>query len=188
MMFPVGGLWGTETYSAPLPGGGFDVYRVIAARNGTTVTVDRGGGNLQTLNLNQGQFQELQFKAGAHFTSNQPILVMQYMTGIQNTGIGDPFSMQLVPVTSFAQSFRFYAPPNQGWTHRAIIIAPNGAVGSVQLNGSVVSGFTALPGGAYQYAVIAVPDGQSVVTSPQRITVYSIGFQNSGSYGTPTRF
>jgi hypothetical protein len=188
MMLPVGRLWGTETYSAPLPGGGFDVYRVMAARNGTTVTVDRGGGNVQTVNLNQGQFQELQFKSGAHFTSNQPILVMQYMTGFNNTGIGDPFSMQLVPTTNFGQSFRFYAPPNQGWTNRTIIIAPNSAVGLVQLNGNVVSGFTALPGGAYQYAVVAVSDGQNVATSPQPITVYSIGFQQAGSYGTPTRF
>ena len=188
MMFPVGRLWGTEVYSAPLPGSGFDVYRVIAARDGTMVTVDEGGGRVQTYTLNAGQFQELHFKAGAHFTSNQPMLVMQYMTGIANTGIGDPFSMQMVPVTSFAQSFRFYAPPNGGWTNQAIIIAPNSAVGSVQLNGAAVSGFVALPGGAYQYLVVNVPDGQNVVTASQPITVYSFGYQNDGSYGSPTRF
>jgi len=188
MMFPVGRLWGTEVYSAPLPGGGYDVYRVIAARNGTTVTVNEGGGTVQTYNLNEGQFQELQFKAGAHWTSNLPMLVMQYMTGIDNTGVGDPFSMQMVPVTSFAESFRFYAPPNQGWTNQAIIIAPNSAVSSVLLNGNAVSGFTSLPGGAYQYALVGVQDGQNVVTSAQPITVYSIGYQFAGSYGSPTRF
>lgn len=188
MMFPLGRLWGTEVYSAPLPGGGFDVYRVMAALDGTTVTVDQGGGNVQTYSLNAGQFDEVQFKAGAHFTSNQPMLVMQYMTGIGNTGVGDPFSMQLVPVTSFAQSFRFYAPPNQGWTNQAIIIAPNSAVGSVQLNANSVSGFAPLPGGAYQYVVVSVPDGQNVVTALQPITVYSIGYQPYASYGSPARF
>jgi hypothetical protein len=188
MMFPVGPLWSTDIYSAPLPGAGFDLYRVMAARNGTTVTLDQGGGVIQAFALNQGQFQELRFKAGAHFTSNQPILVMQYMTGFTNTGVGDPFSMQLVPVTSFAQSFRFYAPPNQGYRSYAIIIAPNSAAGSVQLNGASVSGFSALPGGGYQYAVVTVPDGQNIVTSAQPITVYSIGVYQAGSYGTPTRF
>jgi len=94
----------------------------------------------------------------------------------------------LVPVSRFAQSFRFYAPPNQGWTNQAIIIVPNGAVGSVQLNGSNVSGFMPLPGGEYQYAVVNVSDGQNVVTAPQPITVYSIGYQPYGSYGSPTRF
>jgi hypothetical protein len=188
MMFPVGRLWGTEVYSAPLPGGGYDVYRVMAARDGTTVTVDQGGGNVQTFALNAGQFQEIQFKAGAHFTSNQPMLVIEYMTGVGITGVGDPFSMQLVPVTSFAQSFRFYAPPNQGWTNQAIIIAPNNAVASVQLNGIAVSGFLPLPGGAYQYAVVSVPDGQNFATASQPITVYSIGYQYAGSYGSPTRF
>jgi hypothetical protein len=114
---------------------------------------------------------------------------MQYMSGFDNSdnfGIGvSPFSMQLVPVTSFAQSFRFYAPV---LTNRAIIIAPNSAVGLVQLNGSAVSGFAALPGGTYQYALVAVPRGQNVVTSPQPITVYSIGLDPLNSYGTPTRF
>jgi hypothetical protein len=188
MMFPVGTLWGTEVYSAPLPGGGFDVYRFIASRDGTTVTVDQGGGNVQTFSLAAGQFQELQFKAGAHFTSNLPILVMQYMTGITNTGVGDPFSMQLVPTTSYASSSRFYAPPGQGFTNQAIIIAPNSAITAVQLNGAAVSGFTPLPGGAYQYVIVNVADGQNLVTAPQPIAVYSIGYQSYSSYGSPTRF
>jgi hypothetical protein len=189
-MFPVGPLWGTEIYAAPLPGNGngFDAYRVIAARDGTTVTVDQGGGNVQSLTLGQGQFQELHFKAGAHFTSNVPILAMQYPTGFLSSGFGQPSDMQLVPVTSFNNSFNFYAPPDLGWTSYAVIIAPNSAVGSVQLNGSTVSGFTPLPGGAYQYAVITVPDGQNNIVSPQPIGVYSIGFIVFESYSTPTRF
>jgi len=188
MMFPVGRLWSTEIYSAPLPGVNYDIYRIMASQNGTVVTVDTGTGTPQTVNLSQGQFKELQFKAGAHYTSNNPILVMQYATGVGNAGLGDPFSMQMVPVGNFAQSFRFYAPPNAGWTSYAGIIAPNAGVGSVQLNGAAVTGFKPLPGGAYQYAVVRVPDGQSVVTSPEPITVYSYGFQEAGSYGAPTRF
>ena len=188
-MFPVGRLWSTDIYSAPLPGTGLDFYRVLASANGTTVTVDKGAGGIQTFNLNQGQFQEISFKAGAHFTSNLPILVMQYLASSSaNGGTGDPSSMQLVPVALFAQSFRFYAPPNQSYAHYAVIIAPNAAVGAVQLNGNVVTGFSALPGAAFQYAVATAADGQNVVTSTLPITVYSVGTGNTISYGTPTRF
>jgi hypothetical protein len=189
MMFPVGRLWGTEIYSAPLPGTGVDFYRIIASQNGTVVTLTEGTGSPQTINLSQGQFMELSFKAGAHYTSNNPILVMQYAASNSgNGGTGDPFSMQMVPLTNYAQSFRFYAPPNAGWTSYATIIAPNAGVASVQLNGAAVTGFKALPGGTYQYAVVPVTDGQNVVTAGQSITVYSIGFQGFGSYGAPTRF
>jgi len=188
MMFPVGTLWSTNIYSAPLPGANYDVYRISASQNGTVVTINTGSGTPQTINLNQGQFQELQFKAGAHYTSNNPILVMQYATGLENAGIGDPFSMQIVPVSNYAQSFRFYAPPNDGWSSYASIITPTGGIGSVQLNGAPVTGFQPLPGGAYQYVVVPVIDGENVVTTGQPSTVYSIGFQNSGSYGAPTRF
>jgi hypothetical protein len=188
MMFPVGSLWAKDIYSAPLPGGGFDVYRVIAARDGTTVMVDLGNNNVQNFTLNQGQFKELQFKSGAHYTSNQPILVMQYMPGYTVSAVGDPFSMQIIPTNAFATSFRFYAPSNSGWTSQAIVIAPNSGTSSVQLNGKSVSGFSPLPGGTYQYATVNVPDGQNVVTSTQPMTVYSIGYYPYASYGTPTRF
>jgi len=67
----------------------FRRLRVIAARDGTTVTVDQGGGNVQSLTLSQGQFQELHFKAGAHFTSN---LQSSYAvsTGFLSSGFGQP--------------------------------------------------------------------------------------------------
>ena len=189
-MFPVGPLWGTEIYSAPLPGDptGFDIYRVIASRDGTTVRVDQGGGDVQTLALNQGQFQELHFKSGAHFTSNLPILVMQYSTGFTSGGVGQFSAMQLLPVSSFQSSSTFYAPADLGWANYALIIAPSSAVASVQLNGKAISGFSALPGGVYEYAIVNVPNGQSNVTSAQPIAVYSLGFLPVQSYSTPTRF
>jgi hypothetical protein len=208
MMFPVGPLWGTEFYSAPLSLEQGTVYRVMAAVDGTTVTVDAGGGNVQTLQLDHGQFQELDFQnstfSGVHFTSTSPTLLMQYGAGIASSGgqWGDPFAMQLVPVTSFAQSFAFYGPQNfsnyqsADW---ALIIAPVAAVGSVQLNGSAVaaSSFAPLPGGQFVYAEVPVSTGQNVVTSTQPITVYSVGYLSYiptgptdpvSTYGAPTRF
>jgi hypothetical protein len=199
MMLPASGpAWGTEIYSVPLPVGPVEDYQIRTSQAGTTVTVDQGGGQTQTFSLSPAQVVSLQFKSAARFTSNNPILVTQYSSCTQCRGeLGGVEEMQLLPITDFGTSFRFYAPADDplaaqfgilSWNRYAIIVAPNAGIGSVLLNGNPVSGFTALPNGTYQYAIVPVPQGQSVVTSTQPITVYSVGFTGSGAYGTPTSF
>ena len=184
MMFPIASLYGTEFYSAPLPGDGFDIYRIMAAKDGTTVTVSQSGTDT-THTLNRGQFKEVQFKAGARFTSNQPVSVTQYAIGIQQAGIGDPFQMTLVPTSAYRDSFRLFTPSGFTQGTFAVITAPNSSVASVKLNGVAVTGFQPLPGGTHQYKVVAVPTGQSVVTASGPITVYGIGFAQFAAYGYP---
>jgi hypothetical protein len=184
MMFPVASLYGTEFYSAPLPGNGSDIYRIMAAQDGTTVTVSQGGTDTN-YNLNKGQFKEVQFKAGARFTSNRPVSVTQYAIGIDQAGIGDPFQMSLVPTSAYHDSFRLYTPSGYSQGTYALITAPNSVVASVKLNGVSVTGFLPLPGGTHQYKVVAVPSGQSVVTASGPVAVYGIGFAQFASYGYP---
>jgi hypothetical protein len=199
LMLPdTGPGWGTEFYSAPLPAGATDTYRVLASQNGTSVTVDRGGGNTQTFALNLGQNQDLSFKGAARFTSNNPISVAQYASATGCRGeLSGGSEMQLLPITDFGQLFRFFAPPDDPvsiqhnfilYSHYAIIVAPNAGINAVQLNGATVSGFTPLPGGTFQYVVVPVAQGQNVVTSSQPIVVYSAGFQGNGAYLTMTSF
>lgn len=187
MMFSVATLYGTEFYSAPLPGNAADIFRIMAAKDGTVITVDQGAAQ-NTYFLDRGQFQELNINPATHFTSNQPISVTQYAVGIQRAGIGDPFQMQLVPTSAYRDTFRLYTPGgfNQG-TH-TVIIAPNAAVPSVTLNGVLVAGFQPLPGGSHQYVVVPVPVGQSVISAAQPIAVNGIGFGNFISYGYPVGF
>jgi hypothetical protein len=200
MMLPADGpAWGTEIYSVPLPYGPTEQYQIRASQDGTTVTVDLGGGNTQTFGLNQGQLKQISFKSAARFTSNKPILVVQYSTCSAGCvgELGGVFEMQLLPISDFGKAFRFYAPADDPvavqrgfvlWSRYAVVVAPNAAVDSIQLNGNPVNGFIGLPGGSYQYAIVPVPQGQNVVTSTLPITVYSIGFDGNYAYGTPTSF
>jgi hypothetical protein len=214
MLFPLGVAWGTDTYGPPTTLEYSYLYRVMAAEDGTVVTVDAGGGNTQTVQLDHGAFHELDFPGtnftGVHFTSNQPILVMQYgasQPGVDDSATPAPYQVQLVPTANFGTSLSFYATPSAPaasvtMANSAVIVAPNGAVGSVQLNGVVVaaSSFSALPGGAYQVAQVPVPDGMNAVTSPQPVTVYTIGASSTsycwwtcytyyyGTYAAPVRF
>jgi hypothetical protein len=187
MMFPVSSLYGTEFYTAPLPGNAPDLYRVMAASDGTTVNITQNN-TTTTHNLNRGQFREVRFKAGARFTSNKPVSVTQYAVGNAQAGIGDPFQMQIVPTTAYRESFRLFTPSGFGQGTFAIITAPNSAVPSVTLNGAAVTGFQPLPGGTHQFRVIAVPSGQSLITASGPVAVYGIGFTGFASYGYPAGF
>jgi hypothetical protein len=186
MMFPVNTLFGTEFFSAPLPGNSSDVFRITAAYNGTVVTVDQG--SIQnSYQLDAAQFKELQIEPGAHFTSTKPISVTQYAVGSGQAGMGDPFQMQLIPVNAYKNTFKFYIPSDFSPSY-AIITATNAAVLSTTLNGLPVTGFQALPGGTHQYVLVPVQWGQNFVTSNQPIAVYGIGYGALMSYGYPAGF
>jgi hypothetical protein len=187
MMFPVATLYGSDFYTAPFPGNGFDLIRVVAARDNTTITADDGVSPV-TFVLNRGAFREIQTKRPSHYTSDKPITVVQFSVGISIAGIGDPSSMQILPTNAFRNSARFYSPSGFSQGNFAVIVAPTAAVSTVALNGVPVTGFKPLPGGSYQYAVTPVVTAQSVVTSSQPVGVYAIGFTSAGSYAHPTTF
>lgn len=195
MMFPVQNLYGTEFFSAPLPilVGNPDMFRIMAAYDGTVVTVDQGE-TQNTYQLNAGQFQELGIGQGAHFSSNRPVSVMQYQISNEFAGWANgPSQMQLLPTGVYKNTFRFYSPfiyEHKSW---ALITAPNTAVSSVTLNGQPMNALTAfkwLPGGTHQYALVVLPEGQSVVKADQPIAVYGIGSgsEEVGTYVYPAGF
>ena len=87
----------------------------------------------------------------------------------------------------FLTSFRLFAP-GRFPENFAVIVAPTTAVPSVTLNGQPISGFAALPGGAHEFVIAPVPDGESVINAAEPIGVYSIGFEPFDGYGYPTGF
>jgi hypothetical protein len=187
MMFPVSSLYSTDFYSAPVSTTGADLVRIIAAQNGTNVRVDDGV-SPTTYTLNSGQFKEIAAPRANHYTSDKPISVVQFGLSPYQTIYGNSFEMEIVPTGGFTTTSRLYSPSGFNFGNFATIIAPTAAAGSVTLNGTPVTGFTALPGGAYSYVTVAIPVGQSVVTASQPVGVYATGFATYGSYGNPTSF
>jgi len=187
MMFPVSSLYSTDFYSTPVSTTGADLVRIIAAQDGTSVRVDDGV-NPTTYTLNSGKFQEIAAPRANHYTSDKPISVVQFGFSPYQTVLGETFEMEIVPTGGFTTTSRLYSPSGFDFGNFATIIAPTGATGSVTLNGTAVTGFTALPGGTYSWATVAVPTGQSVVTASQPVGVYATGFGTYASYGNPTSF
>jgi len=191
MLFPVKDGYGTEFFSTST--GYVYATRIAAAYDGTTVTVDQGG----LLNNNQAKTNLYQLNAGqilellgvepdTHFISTKPVAITEYNQGYNISHQGDPFQVQLIPVGAYKNKFRVYTPFIS--EQYAMITAPNAAVTSVTLNGQLVTGFMALPGGTHQFGWVELPIGQNIIEAEQPIAVYGIGIGRGMSYGYPAGF
>jgi len=184
-MFPVS-MWRKDYLTFPLNNGTADLLRIVASRDGTVVTIDDGTAT-QTTSLNRGGQFNLTTGLPTHIASNQPISVAQYSRGGEVDPYNanrDPMEMLIIPTDLYLNSYRLYTPTGYAPNYLNIIAASS-AVGSVQLDGNPVSGFSPLPGGAYQGVAVVVGAGQHVVTASGPMAVYSYGFALAASYGYP---
>jgi hypothetical protein len=185
---------GTEFYATPLPqfdpSDPFDFYvvRFMADEDNTTVTVDDGA-SLADYALDRGQFQELQLGPEVRITSDLPISVMQFAVSNYVPGVlsGGSFAMQILPTSLSKDSYRLDL--TGGFANSIIVVAANGVVPTVELNGLPVTGFAPSPGGTHQFVVIeGVSAGLHLVESVGGVLVYVIGFDIATSYGYPAGF
>jgi hypothetical protein len=120
-MFPVK-TWGREyvaTHSYPR-GGEKDIWRLMAAENGTILTTYRP--QFDKMVLNRGEF--IDFESGEHFTihAQKPVMVGQFLAaqdapdpnigsrGPDDANTGDPTFILAVPVEQFRTEYVFLAP------------------------------------------------------------------------------
>jgi len=138
--------WGTQYVVTPF---GFDVspdyaaiteprysFRIVAAQNGTTVTID----NVNALSLQAGEFIEYNGETDAHcILSNQPISVIQYMQGISCGGNGDPAMVVLDPVEYKTDFALIHVPTSSVLnTHYVNLVVTQNALGACRLDGALV--------------------------------------------------
>ena len=82
--------WGKQFLTVPTAQVNYDVFRILAAEDGTSIVVQ--GTSEQTYELDQGEFVEYTQRAATYIRSNKPIMVVQYLVGSQCSGhqYGDP--------------------------------------------------------------------------------------------------
>jgi hypothetical protein len=167
------------------------IARVIAAENGTTLTV--GG---MTYTMKAGEVREVAVDHPKFISASQPILVAQYhhSTVPENKiakpadTIGDPF-MALVPASEqFLDNYSFYSYGTKDFTLHYINIAiPTSAMFTMVLDGAplVPEEFQIVEGAPYVCARIRVDTGSHTISAalPFGLLVYGYGPYNS--YGYP---
>ena len=162
---------------------GGDLFRFLALQDGTTVKVN--GTNVAT--LNHGEFAKRIIADPAQIVATKPIFVSRFSTsaGYDGTIIADPF-MMLVPHVNQFLNQQFVFTPDSGFkTHFLNVVAPNPAVGSVVLDGSVISPaeFAPIGGSGFSGAQIKVKPGAHQLSANLPFGVSAYGFAEFDSYG-----
>lgn len=162
-----------------------DTYRILAIRNGTTVTFN--GAN--PVNLNSGQWHELILTNPTYISSNYPISVAQYSHGMNFDGVqnADPFFIMLSPVEQTREdiTFEVFNFPNITGNY-VNIAALTSCRSQIRLDGAPVTGWTTLSGNpTYSFAQVTVSQGPHRLTAPKDcgFNAYVYGYGSADSYG-----
>jgi hypothetical protein len=168
----------------------FPMARVVAAENGTAVTVGDS-----TFALNAGGVKEFVIDGPKLVSASGPILVAQYHHSsvdeqylrIENDSIGDPF-MALVPSPEqFLDNYSFYSfGTRELFYHYANIIVPASAMFTLVLDGqALAAGFQLIEGTPYAYARIELAVGPHTITAARPFGLMIYGYGPYNSYGCP---
>ena len=172
-----------------------DIYRVLADKDGTTVTTNLPGG-LATFTLDANEWRE--FATDRSFVleaseavSIEQILVSQgWLDGEEKPGHGgDPSMLLYPPVEQYRKEYIFLAPPTFE-TNYVVVSAPEGA--ALELDGVDVLGeFSTVcerePAGevngtAYEAVTCPISGGSHTLRANVPVGLFVYGYHNVGSY------
>ena len=190
-----------------------DVYRVVAAENGTLVTVTPP--LLELPLLDSGEWVEFESAQDFEIVATKPVLVGQFVAGrdapnpniggigqpAEDAGFGDPSFILLVPAEQARQEYGFMVPEGYG-SNYVTVVAPvkgNGSVAAVWLDCAQTDvarieaecaplppvEFVAFGSGKIAAAKLEVEEGAHRVWAKEPVVVYVYGYAPYASYGYP---
>jgi len=190
-----------------------DVYRIVAAEDGTQVTLTPP--SLELPMLDRGEWVEFESAQDFEVVATRPVLVGQFLAGRdapdpnvegigqadQDAGLGDPSFILLVPVEQLREKYSFMVPEGYESNH-VTVLAPlkgNGNVSPVWLDcpeaepAGIEADCTPLPADAFntlgsgQFAAarLEVEEGVHHIRAKEPVAVYVYGYAAYASYGYP---
>ena len=181
--------WGHEFYTAPLATrSGGDSFRILAGYDDTTVAIN----GAVVANLDRGKFHQTTLAAGSRIVADKPVFVVQYANSSDYDGVtkSDPFMLTVQATRHYETRYAFCTPATDFPDNFIHLIAPAGAVASIQLNGAAVGAgaFTLIPGTTYAFARLPVAPGAHLVTGGAPFAASIYGWAQYDSYGHPGCF
>ncbi len=193
---PQTNTWGREYYAVPLNLRNKDIYRILAAEDGTVVTISATN-TKQT--LGKGKFYEFELSSAqaCKISSTKKVLVAQYcrsQNADSSSGVGDPFMTIISPITQKIADVTFTAYESNLIKNifYVNIVTLASETSFLTLDGNSIGGqFVPFTGTKYSYIQLAVSKGnhrlKTSSTNKDRGFLASVyGFGDSGnteSYG-----
>ena len=181
-MFPVN-TWGKNYITVPLKTRNGDLFRVVASQNGTSFTIDGGA----AINLNQGQFYQVNLSTASYIKSNKPISLSQFSRGSVCDGANsDPFYIMMSPTEQMLNYTTFNAFTSSIISQYYLnVVSKSNGLGNIQLDGVPIGGqFASVPSNPlYSYAKIDIAQGNHTMVSDSGFFAYVYGYGSYESYG-----
>ncbi|MCW3014125.1 MAG: Bacterial Ig-like domain protein [Solirubrobacterales bacterium] len=180
--------WGKSFVTVPLASRTKgDTFRVLAAQDGTTITVN--GVNAGT--VDRGEYVQQVITGRSEIIADKPVLVAQYSNSTNFDGPtaspSDPFEMLIPPNEQFLNDYTVSTPASGFGTNFINVVAPTSAVGEVTLDGAVIPAakFSPIGSSGFSGAQLAVSLGSHRMHSRQPFGISVYGFDTFDSYGYP---
>jgi gliding motility-associated-like protein len=187
--------WGTNYLGVPTLRNTANVYRVLAAEDGTTVTIE--GEQPLTFALNAGQFSDFERSNAVGIKSNRPVLVAEYLKGNSCNGhpdeLGDPSFFLLNELTQTQDTVTVFNSSLENITENYLNITfrAGDEVGVLLDGGALTTPIEISPDGEYAFTRVQVNAGSHTITSSGCgviVTVYGYGSAESYAYGGGAAF
>jgi hypothetical protein len=184
--------WGKQFVSRPMTdggGAGDNLVRVVAAFNGTEVTVDPPQGGVDKITLDANRWVEFMASSPFSVTGTEAIMVGQFLLGQYyppQAARGDPAMTVLVPAEQFRKDYIFvtpssYNPTTNGQSYVLVIRPPNAAL---TLDGNALSATWQSVGGR-EVAIVPVEGGTHTMTGTEAFGMIAYGLGSFTSYAYP---
>jgi len=195
-MYPVS-TWGKQFVTVPNDRLSFDVFRILAAEDGTNIEVQ--GSTTRTYNLNAGEFAEYQQSEATYILATKPITVAQYIPGQACNGhtVGDPSMVLLNAVEQTRDTVTLFNSSFERISENFInVITRTVDVNAVIFDGQPlinqgINFSTVGPNGEFSYARIPVSTGAHTIISEGCgviATAYGYGQVESYAYSGGASF
>ncbi|POY34880.1 hypothetical protein C3K47_18180 [Solitalea longa] len=180
-MYPVNS-WGREFITMPFKTRGGDFFRVFAAENGTTVSIDGFNSTLSA-----GEFIETEMvNKPLHIVADKPISVVQFsVTQVCDGSLGDPEMIILNPVEQNLKRITMYSTNNYQISRNYVnVLIKASGKSSFRINGRPPrTSFTDIGGTAYSYLQEDIQAGSFTLTADSGFNAIVYGFGDIESYG-----
>jgi hypothetical protein len=185
--------WGLSYVTAPMRDAGTNydnLVRVVAAFDGTEVTVNPPQGGVSTFTLNEYGMQEFFASGPFQITGTKAIQVGQYLLGQYypepDASRGDPAMTILVPSEQYREDYTFVTPSsyNSGTNGQSyvMIVRPPGL--DLVLDGATLTTTWESVGGM-EIGTVPVEGGTHVITGASPFGMITFGMGSFTSYTYP---
>ncbi|HNS96273.1 MAG TPA: IgGFc-binding protein [Polyangiaceae bacterium] len=185
--------WGKQYVSRPMTDGaisGQNLVRVVAAFDGTEVTVSPPQGGIDKIVLDANRWVEFMASGPFSVSGTNAIMVGQFLLGQSfpdpEAQRGDPAMTVLVPFEQYRKDYIFVTPSSysqeKNGQNYLLIIRPPGM--ALSLDGSAVTATWEAMGGR-EVGIVAVDGGTHTITGESAFGMIAYGLGSYTSYAYP---